>query len=657
MAEDCGEQDWRKIGTVIGNAGTTEFTFIVERFQSRVGDIVALGMEAPDDDYSGQEFLHVWARITEIRRFNPFFPFEAAQEIASEDIALEDTVLSAARDRLEAAALILGATPEDRFSQLAPLTYPVRPASSVYRPPADAVRELLAGGMEHEIQAPIGSLIARSDIEVSLSAPRLAARHLAVLAMTGGGKTVAARRIVRELIRHGYPLLLLDPHGDYVGLVKCRELLRREAFDCEIKLFFPELLMRQEGEELIETIVGQMTAGLSEPQTDYLNSLFNALPAKGGEQASDYIDRLLGRIADDLEQGNDQRFLPTMRVVGRSLNIVRRRLARMQRIGKSMRQSTKLGGLPFEPLPNPYTRPEDIIRPGQVSILYLGGYDHIAQCSIAAITLETLFEFRAALTGRIAPFLTVIEEAHTFIPAAREARQSAVSLPVVRRVITEGRKFGTGLMLISQRPSRLDETIVSQCNSFLILRLVNPRDQAFVRSVMENLSESDARMIPGFGPGQGIVSGQVVRFPLHIRVKMDEDLLAAEIGDEDFFEQAASWEPNERAPFEEEGVAAESAQGFRPTAAERFAAAGGRASAQSASDRLRQAVSGDDIEPLQQFLLAECSRSAGAKKRAEGVAMLLNGASDADVCAQCGVRTGTLQGWVKWAVEAHRGFA
>jgi hypothetical protein len=79
-------------------------------------------------------------------------------------------------------------------------------------------------------------------------------------------------------------------------------------------------------------------------------------------------------------------------------------------------------------------------------------------------------------------------------------------------------------MLISQRPSRLDETIVSQCNSFLILRLVNPRDQTFVRAIMENLTESDARMIPGFGPGQGIVSGQVVRFPLPVRVKMDTEL-------------------------------------------------------------------------------------------------------------------------------------
>ena len=52
-------------------------------------------------------------------------------------------------------------------------------------------------------------------------------------------------------------------------------------------------------------------------------------------------------------------------------------------------------------------------------------------------------------------------------------------------------------------------------------------------------------MIPGFGPGQGIISGQVVRFPLPVRVKMDNELLASEIGDEDFFDQAATWKPDE----------------------------------------------------------------------------------------------------------------
>jgi hypothetical protein len=505
-------------------------------------------MEVPDGNYEARSRIYVWARITEIRRFNPFFPLEAAQEIAGEGISLEDTVLSGTRDQLEAVALILGATPENQLSALFPLTYPVKPASRVFHPPAEAVRQLLIGGREDERSALIGSLIARGDVEVTLSAPRLVARHLAILAMTGGGKTVAARRIIRELIRERYPLLIFDPHGDYIGLAKCREMLRQEAPDCEIKLIYPELLMQVGGETLIEKVIGQMTDGLSEPQSDYLRSVFNALPAGEGEPAINYIERLIERVEQEVARATDRRQIPTMYAVRRSLRIVHGRLSGMRKTSGMMRQSQKLRELPFEALPNPFSQPENIIRPGQVSILYLGGYDHITQCSIAAITLETLFEFRANLTGRVAPFFTVIEEAHTFIPSAREGTEDAVSLPVIRRVITEGRKFGTGLMLISQRPSRLDETIVSQCNSFLILRLVNPRDQTFVRAIMENLTESDARMIPGFGPGQGIISGQVVRFPLPVRVRMDSDLLVSEIGDEDFFDQAKAWRPDARAP-------------------------------------------------------------------------------------------------------------
>ncbi len=545
-----GGIDWRRVGTVVGNAGTNEFTFILRQFQSRVGDIVALGMDVPGRSYNEQSRIYVWARITAIRRFNPFFPFEAAQEIASEGISLEDTVLSGTRDQLEAVALILGATPEDNVAHISPLTYPVKPASTVYHPPADAIRRLLIGGSTEEQTALVGSLIARDDVDVTLSAPRMVARHLAILAMTGGGKTVAARRIIRELIKYGYPVLILDPHGDYIGLVKCQEMLQAEAPGCNIKLFFPELLMRQDGEDLITTLVSQMTSGLSEAQMSYVTSLYDSNATHDAETALAYISRLLDRVRNDYAGSNApsglaQNWRGTVGAVLRSFRIVHDKLDRMRRSSERMRRSSKLRDLPFEALPNPFSEPDLIIRPGQVSVLYLGGYDHITQCSIAAITLETLFEFRANLTGRIAPFFTVIEEAQTFIPSFREGTQDAVSLPVIRRIITEGRKFGTGLMFISQRPSRLDETIVSQCNSFLILRLVNPRDQTFVRSVMENLTESDARMIPGFGPGQGIVSGQVVRFPLPIRVKMDEELMASELGDEDFFVQAAAWTPDE----------------------------------------------------------------------------------------------------------------
>jgi len=544
MTAPASTPAWRPVGTVVGNAGTSEFTFILKQFRAKIGDIVALGMDVPDGGYEGVNNIYVWARVTDIQRFNPFFPYEAAQEIAGEGISLEDTVLSGTRDQLQATALILGATTNDNLAALFPLTYPVRPAADVFQPPAEAIRQLLVGGQEQERRVLIGSLIARNDVEVRLSAPKLVSRHLAILAMTGGGKTVAARRIIRELIGHGYPLLILDPHGDYIGLSKCRDLLRDETPDCDVRLFYPELLMQEDGEELVLKLISQMTNGLTEPQADYLRGVFASNRARNGEPTLDYIQRLIGLVEQQVNNPRDRRQLPTMYAVRRSLRIVHDRLAGMRRTSQMMRQSTKLQSLQFEPLPNPFSQPEKIIRPGQTSILYLGGYDHITQCSIAAITLETLFEFHANLSGRIAPFFSVIEEAHTFIPSAREGTDDAVSLPVIRRMITEGRKFGTGLLLISQRPSRLDETIVSQCNSFLILRLVNPRDQTFVRAIMENLTESDARMIPGFGPGQGIVSGQVVRFPLPVRVRMDTELLASELGDEDFFEQAEAWQPD-----------------------------------------------------------------------------------------------------------------
>lgn len=539
------EAAWPIIGTVVGNAGTGEFTFILKQFKARVGDIVALEMKMPSSDYSAEDRIYVWARITDIRRFNPFFPYEAAQEIAGEGISLEDTILSGTRDQLEATALILGATSGEDVSALFPLTYPVKPATTVRHPPAEAIRELLVGNRENDREAFIGTLIARDDVKVNLSASRLVARHMAILAMTGGGKTVAARRMIRELIRHRYPLLILDPHGDYIGLVKCMEELRKDNPDCVIKLFSPKLLVQQDGEGLIARLVSLMTEKLSEPQSDYLMGLFERLRARQGEDATEYIGRLSARIGTEITNTTNQRTIPTMNAVNRSLRIVLDRLQRMKRSSEQMRKSAKLKDFQFEDLPNPFSQPERIIRPGQVSILYLGGYDHITQCSIAAITLETLFDFRANLTGRIPPFLTIIEEAHTFVPSAREGTEDAVTLPVVRRIITEGRKFGTGLMLISQRPNRLDETIISQCNSFLILRLVNPADQRFVRSIMENLTEADARLIPNFGPGQGIVSGQVVRFPLPVKVKMDKELQYAEIGDEDFFEQSESWEPDE----------------------------------------------------------------------------------------------------------------
>lgn len=387
----------------------------------------------------------------------------------------------------------------------------------------------------------IGTLIARQDVDIDISADRVVSRHMAILAMTGGGKTVAARRILRELIDQGYPVLILDPHGDYLGLWQHRGLFK----ESEVELFYPHIAMSEQNRAIVEILINKMTTGLSDAQRDKFGQLLSNTDPIPGQSVLSYIQALNDKV-DRILTKCAKNEKPTYYVVRRTLKAVEARLEQMEKSNENMR--SRLKELDFSELPDPEGRPEAIIKPGKVSILYLGGYDHLTQTTIASVVLEGLYDHRANLSGKIPPFLALVEEAHTFIPAGREASGQVPSIETIRKMITEGRKFGTGLLLVSQRPSRVDETILSQCNSFLILRLVNPKDQYYVKQIMENLSDTDAKMLPGFGPGQGIISGQAVRFPLLTQVKMDKDLIYSGIGgDENFFEQVREWKPDEKA--------------------------------------------------------------------------------------------------------------
>jgi DNA helicase HerA-like ATPase len=556
---------WDPIGTIVGDASTGEFTFILKSFKSRVGDIVAVPMAVPNEDYSGVHDIISWGRITSIERYNPFFPYEAAQELANESIPLLDTVLSNSRDQLQAKVLVLGFTAADTttYLDLYPLTYPIPPAAEVRYPPGQAIKNLLAGGVKAQTPLKIGNLIARGDVNVDISAERIAARHLAIMAMTGGGKTVAARRVIREFIDVGYPLLILDPHGDYLGLWEKQELFPKTA----IKLFYPHMVMTSENQQIVDILISKMVDKLTPPQQEIMNWLLSKVNPREGQSVLEYIQTLVTVAGNlyDKKKGTEEDApgkAVSANVVRRSLQLVAERLRKMEL--SSIRLRSVFKGFKFEALPDPSGRPEGIIAPRQVSILYLGGYDHLTQSTIVSILLEALFAHRAELADRIAPFLTIVEEAHNFVPSAREGLDETPSLITLRRVITEGRKFGVGLVLVSQRPSRVDETILAQCNSFLVMRLVNPKDQAYVRSVMENLPESDARMLPGFGPGQGIVSGQAVRFPLLVKIHFDADLVGSRTGDEDFIKQAAKWKPDAAAPGRARAAEAAAALATKP---------------------------------------------------------------------------------------------
>jgi uncharacterized protein len=162
-----------------------------------------------------------------------------------------------------------------------------------------------------------------------------------------------------------------------------------------------------------------------------------------------------------------------------------------------------------------------LVNYGQISVVSLAGYTDDFRSTIYTIVASDLFEARINDQLKL-PVLFVLEEAHNFAPAQAPSDAGRQAIAITKQIAQEGRKFGVCLVLISQRPSRLDETTLSQCNSFIIMRMVNPADQAFVRRVVETLGEDDVKLLPDLDVGEAILSGQLVNFPVLARIKPPE---------------------------------------------------------------------------------------------------------------------------------------
>ncbi len=153
-----------------------------------------------------------------------------------------------------------------------------------------------------------------------------------------------------------------------------------------------------------------------------------------------------------------------------------------------------------------------------------------------SLIADSIFDARVSGDLKL-PVLLVLEEAHNFVPARANTPAEERAIITTKQIAQEGRKFGVGLILISQRPSRLDETTLSQCNSYVIMRMVNPADQNFVRRVIESLGEDEAKLLPDLDVGEAILSGQLINFPVLVKMKAPES--QGEREEQDAFEALA----------------------------------------------------------------------------------------------------------------------
>lgn len=542
------------VGTIVGESTSREFRLAVAHETIHEQEIVAVDAEMRRPDGARPDQLRVWATVERIERLNPLFPAEAGHELAATRTDPFDTVLSLSREMVTAVCRIIGAEPlQGSTGKLDALRYPPRPASSAYRPPADAIARLISGELQGDARRAldVATLANRDDVSVQIDGHAIVTRHLAILAMTGAGKSWAARRVVEQLAARNYPIVIFDPHGDYTGLADVPDLRDR------VSLYRAELpIFEEDGDDAARIIESLSTETMSAPQLDAFTVLFptaksilnadnlarpelaealhrltgnpsvrsyplrrdlfalayvaDAIAALSRTKATFPSERtLLGKMGlDGILQRVEARQTGTYNALARQFRRAASALREMERLNRS-RAGRAI------PLPADRTA---LVGHGRISVISLAGYSDVLQATLYTLVARTLF--RERVRGKLAlPYLMVLEEAHTFVPGRADHAALVASIDVTKQIAQEGRKFGAGLVLISQRPSRLDETTLAQCNSFVIMRMVNPADQQFVRRVVETLGEQEARMLPDLDVGEAILSGQLVNFPVLARMK------------------------------------------------------------------------------------------------------------------------------------------
>jgi len=160
-----------------------------------------------------------------------------------------------------------------------------------------------------------------------------------------------------------------------------------------------------------------------------------------------------------------------------------------------------------------------------VTLIDLKGIPFEVHSLVVSLISRIVFDVGAALRamnpeatkdGEIA-FLVVYEEAHKYVPGSGLSRYRAVSRSV-ERIAKEGRKYGVALMIVSQRPSEISETVFSQCNSFVVMRLTNPVDQNYVRRLLPDALVGVTDSLPALAKRQALLVGEAVQVPAIIEV-------------------------------------------------------------------------------------------------------------------------------------------
>ncbi len=386
---------------------------------------------------------------------------------------------------------------DDRDLLQVPRT-PFKAGEAVHHGQESLIRKVIGLRDDRHHGAYIG-LLSGHDIRVYLDINAMVQKHVSVLAKTGGGKSYMAGDLIEELMKHRVTCVILDPHGEYVSLAeKGKAMAGAERFGVEprsyhdqIQVFSPDTKVNPHARALRFTL----------SNLDARDIL--SLTSQG--KVRQHLTAL--RKALDLlrQSSRDFTIADIIRVLEREDEAAHASLIAdleyLAEVDIFAREGTRI---------------DDLVVKGKATIIDLKGTPPDIQELIVNRLCMALFELRKV--NKIAPLMLVVEEAHNFCPQVGQVASSKV----FRTIASEGRKFGLGLLIVTQRAAKVDKNVLSQCNTQIILKVTNPNDLKAIAASVEGLTPGMAEEIQRLPVGVAIVTGAGVQMPLMVEVRPRE---------------------------------------------------------------------------------------------------------------------------------------
>lgn len=424
--------------------------------------------------------------------------------------------------------------------------------------------EIVYGGYDEHSSINIGHISVSESLNAYLDLDRLVSRHFAILGSTGSGKSNAVGITLKSIIQKKFGktrILLLDPHGEYNSVFgKDSEVFRINTDKNANHLYIPFwALSFQELVKLFDGNISEQnkeyfrTKVLEAKQIGAVANSINIDPTMISADSPipfslkqlwfkmDAFERQTYNVNNDptklaLEKEGDAETLVSNQYKpagsGSSPPFLNKAAKYMLPFLDSIR--TKLQDRRFDFLFRPGEYAPDLSgkvakdlsallfswigNEKPITILDISDVPSDIMMSIAGtllnITYEALFWGQEVeVGGRKQPLLIVLEEAHNYLRSG----ENSIASRNVQRIAKEGRKYGVGLMLVTQRPSELDETVLSQCGTIIALRMNNSKDRGYVSAAIQDELRSIVDLLPSLRTGEAIVSGEGVSIPSRIQ--------------------------------------------------------------------------------------------------------------------------------------------